>query len=204
MPKDRLKHVLQVAAGGKIAHAELARELAGVLSEWPAELSENARQPFEALLEKSLSQTDETTRDFVAAQLSGHIAPPFFERLFGNAPVKGPVQDTDDEQSLVNLARAGSEQFLFVFANTFRLSPEISHAILRDGSGKSLAVLCKGARARRATYSALAVLASRVRPAGRWEEKLVLYDEVPRESAEVQLATWRREAKTRSASIGAR
>jgi len=65
-PKERLKHVLEVAAGGEIAHEELARELCGILAEWPEGFGENTRVPFESLLEKVLGQLSEEARDRVA------------------------------------------------------------------------------------------------------------------------------------------
>jgi hypothetical protein len=96
-----------------------------------------------------------------------------------------------DEDALVLEARRSGEAFRAHFARGIGLSDDIADEILRDESGQALAIACKGAHARRATFSALAVLADPARAIEDSYMRLASYDAVPLGAAEHMLAHWR-------------
>jgi len=207
-PKDRLMHLLKLAAEGDGARARLVHELCEALIDWPREYPSAARLPFETLLEKTIREADSKTRAAVADTVARHPDAPIIllNQLFFAASVEmrdhivarndggagratGPADF--DENALVEAARQSDGAFPAHFARGLGISDEIAEEVLYDGSGQSLAIVCKGAHARRATFSALAVLAI---PPGLVEgsyERLASYDAVPLGAAEHMLAYWR-------------
>ena len=65
-PKERLMHLLNLAAEGESARPQLVQELSEILIEWPREYAPAARVPFEALLDKTIREADAHTRQAVA------------------------------------------------------------------------------------------------------------------------------------------
>src|SRR5215469_16850911 len=65
-PKERLLHLLKLAAEGEGARAQLVHELCEVLVDWPREYPPAARLPFETLLEKTIRAADARTQASVA------------------------------------------------------------------------------------------------------------------------------------------
>jgi hypothetical protein len=213
-PRERLCRLVELAADTDIAarHA-LVDGLADLLLDWPDSYPAEMRQPFEALLEKSL-------RDVAPASRAA-LAERFIERadtpvnllnllVFDAAPdaksvilirnaltheVRSGVAQTTTDAALLAAVRASpAETMPGIVASQFEIPPEISAQNLADQSGWMLATLCKGAGLRRATFSALAVLA---RPNAAPDEsyrRLAVYDAVPPDGAAALLAFWREQS----------
>jgi len=217
-PKERLMHLLKLAAEGERARSRLVHELSEILIEWPREYAPHARLPFEALLDKTLREADAETRQAVAEAVAHRPDAPtgLLNQLFFGAseetrariikrndgtPDRSAGPADFDEDALIDAARQSRELFPSDFAKGTGLSGEIADEVLRDESGRSLAIVCKGAHARRATFSALAALTD---PAHGIEDsyvRLANYDAVPLGAAERMLAHWRaQDWATRSGS----
>src|SRR5512142_2424448 len=65
-PKERLSHLLELAAKGKAQRAALADEVAGLLLDWPTQYPPAMRASFEALLEKIAREVDVAGRRTLA------------------------------------------------------------------------------------------------------------------------------------------
>src|SRR5262249_11780011 len=96
-----------------------------------------------------------------------------------------------DEDALVATARRSRDDFPAHFARGTGLSREVADQVLHDESGQSLAIVCKGAHARRTTFSALAVFSDPARAIKDSYKRLASYDAVPLGAAEHMLAHWR-------------
>ncbi len=192
--KDRLKRVVEAAAEGRIGHPELARELSDILLEWPPENDRETRRPFEMLLTKTLDQIDGETGEAIRVRPFPQSGVP------GAGAVRGNTREGAefDEELLIKRARGGSAGFVSAFADALHVSPEISVDILRDVSGQLLAIALKGARARQATFSALAVLAFRSRSRENIIKRLAMYESMPQDEAERRLAAWQRTSQSGS------
>src|SRR5665213_3107196 len=70
-PRERLNHLLELAAQGPAGRAALLGELADLLLDWPADYALAMRAPFEALFEKTAREVDAQTRVDVARRLEG-------------------------------------------------------------------------------------------------------------------------------------
>jgi hypothetical protein len=207
-PKERLMHLLKLAAEGESARSQLVQELSEILIEWPREYAPAARLPFEVLLDKTIREADGETRQAVADAVALRADAPigllnqlFFaaseearQRIIARndgAPERSAGPADFDEDALIDTARRARELFPSQFARGTGLSREIADEVLRDESGRALAIVCKGAHARRATFSALAIL---THPARAIEDSYMLlanYDAVPPGAAEHMLAHWR-------------
>jgi hypothetical protein len=206
--KERLMHLLKLAAEGESARAQLVQDLSAILIDWPSEYAQTARLPFETLLEKTIREADAGTSaqvaDLFARRRDTSVV--LLNRLFFAAsaetrdrivarndgvPERAAGPADFDEDALVLEARCSGETFPAHFARGVGLSDDIAEEILRDESGRALAIACKGAHARRATFSALAVLTDASRAIDDSYTRLASYDAVPLGAAEHMLAHWR-------------
>ncbi len=210
-PKERLTHLLELAARGGAARAMLVHELADILLDWPPEYSVSAKLPFEALLERALREVTRDTRSALAIRFAQRSDAPvevlnelFFSasatvkdeiisRNAGDATQEGASPEFDEELML-DLARSERTQFVPALASALGVLPPTAADIIGDISGQSLAIACKGAHAGRATFSALAVLCDKTRAAEDSYLRLAAYDGIPLSAAERMLASWRNHA----------
>ena len=213
--------LLKLAAEGQGARAKLLQELSEILIDWPDEYAPDARGPFEALLEKTLRAADAATRASVAAAIARRSDAPvgLLNQLFfaasaetrdrivarNDAPPERASGSADfDEDALIAAARRSSDAFRSHFSSGVGLSGDIATEVLSDESAQSLAIVLKGAHARRSTFSALAVIVSRACPVEASYARLASYDGVPLGAAERMLACWRsREWPNRASSRNA-
>jgi len=210
-PKERLSYLLELAAQGDGARAQLAQEISDVLLSWPPEYPESARPPFETLLEKTLRDIDRPTRVAIAARFARRADTPvtllnqlFFaatpemkdEIVARNADEETPNTEPAgiDEDSLLAVARNAGGRFSAGLAHALGIAADTANEILLDKSGQALAIACKGAHTGRATFSALAVLCDRSRAAEDSYLRLASYDAVPQSAAERMLTFWRAQA----------
>src|SRR5579871_6242416 len=75
-PMERLSNMLELAAQGDGARAQLAQEISDILLNWPPDYPASARPPFETLLEKTLRDVDRSTRVAIAARFARHSVAP--------------------------------------------------------------------------------------------------------------------------------
>ncbi len=75
-PKERLTHLLELAASGAAERSTLAGELADLLLDWPAQYPAAMRATFEALLEKIAREMDADGRAALAARFEGRGGAP--------------------------------------------------------------------------------------------------------------------------------
>ena len=207
-PKERLSRLLELAAQGEAARSTLAHELSDILLGWPAEYTEAAKLPFEALLEKTLREVDAKTRAEIAMRFGKRldVGIDILNELFfaATAEMKDHIIERNsgghghedagpefNEGSLIASARSDRGGLVAALASALCVLPHTAAAILQDISGRSLAIACKGAHATRATFSALAVLCDRTRAAEDSYLRLAGFDDVPLSAAERILATWR-------------
>ncbi|HWA91863.1 MAG TPA: hypothetical protein VG889_17625 [Rhizomicrobium sp.] len=201
--RERLNHLLELAAQGEAGRAGLLDDLADLLTDWPADYAQAMRGPFEALFEKTAREAGRGTRARLAARLAFHDELPvalingFF--LDADAATRAHILkrnaalDDDDGEpqpaaadaaSLVAAARRTMNgAFAEIFAGHLSLPRETARAILGDATGEALAVACKGAGIDRAACSALALLAGGTVPAD--------YDAVPPDAARRLVRYWR-------------
>jgi len=110
-------------------------------------------------------------------------------------------EKTADETPLIEAARVTrGVDFTQAFGRCLRIPVSTAQRIVDDTTGNALAVACKGAHLRRATYSALALLTAaelRSDPSLRYS-RLSSFDEIPETGAEGLLAYWRRPRENRA------
>ncbi len=209
--KQRLTHLIELATtDAPETRRMLAVELCDLLIDWPPHYPAAMREPFEALLEKTVRIIDyETRRALIAKLASRHETPVtllnefYFDApddtrdaiVLRNALMDGagatPASHTD-EAALVTAARSKQpDQFTEAFASLLGIARNTADRILHDHSGRALAVACKGAHLGRATFSALAVLSEAGMPLNAARERLSSFDSVPLTGAERLLDYWR-------------
>lgn len=212
--RERLERLIELAGESTPEKQRaLAFELCDLLTDWPPRYPAAMREPFEALLEKVLRRLDGTTRRMIAARLATHpdTAIALLNEFYLDMPEEAragilarnaasaspPSSDTEtgDDAPLIDAARhmRGSE-LATAFARFLGVPPVTAQRILEDTSGNALAVACKGARIRRATYSVLALLSLpdiRANPGIRYA-RLSAYDDIPQTGAHTMLDFWRR------------
>ena len=212
--RENLSRLIELATKESVEDRRaLARELCDLLLDWPARYPQAMREPFEALLEKTLRMIDAQTRETLAWRIAERDDAPLAllnEFYFGagaqlraailmrNARANGDSahdpEPADLEQaslgaSLVEAARtAPQEKFVSSMAVLCGVDGDIAERILRDASGEGLAVLARGAHLGRAAYSALALLTG---TASDPDRKLGIFDGVPQAGAEALLQFWR-------------
>jgi len=204
-PRERLNHLLALAAQGPAGRAALLNDLADLLLDWPADYALAMRAPFEALFEKTAREVDAATRVSVASRLDGHAELPvsLLNEFFLDAPctlrarilAMNDVLESEpgnsakiDAATIVDAARTLNGAFPERFADLLALPRIAVQDILNDASGQSLAVACRGAGLDRATFSAIALLTSH---GANTAERLSAYDQVPQAAAERLTEFWR-------------
>jgi hypothetical protein len=204
-PKERLSHLLELAAQGPQQRAALAGEVADLLLDWPAQYPGAMRVTFEALLEKIAREMDISARSALAVRFEESSDAPLtlLNEFFLGAPPAmkdailarndagtGAVFAQIDEQALLATARARGD-FAAAMARHAGIPEATAAEIMYDNSGRALASLCKGAGFSRATFSALALLIGPARGAHENFTLLSVYDRVPANGAARLLAVWR-------------
>lgn len=208
-PKESLTQLLELAAKGSTGRPALAQKLADILLDWPVTYPESARLPFEALLEKTVRETDHETRAGVAQRFSTspHASVDLLNELFFEAPADAkdaiiarnaspeePDEIRDcaiDQTRLVEALRNDRSSIPQTLGEAVGLPSGVTDAALGDPSARALAVLCKGAHLSRATFSAIAILFDRARAAEDSYLRLATFDVVPASAARTMLAYWR-------------
>jgi hypothetical protein len=209
-PKERLTHLLELAARGEPARPALARTLCDILLDWPADYSDAVRLPFEALLEKALREVDRNIRAEIAARFAQRTDAPLeiLNELFFAAPpemkdaivarnAEGAGNDNDrpcsvDANALIGVIRHRAWEFPETFAQALDLPRTTVDEIMRDASVQALAVACKGVGLERAAFSTIAVLTDKTRAAEDSYLRLAVYDTIPQGAAARLLTYWRK------------
>lgn len=183
---------------------ELAVELCDLLLDWPANYPPSMREPFEALLEKTMRLIDRDTRHTLIARIAGTsgVKREFLNEFFFDASpeLRGEIlaRNSDcethdavavDETEVVKAARMGDE-FNDAFAAALGIASETAARIVGDASAQSLALAIKGAHLSRATFSALVLLACPGKPSDL-ETRLAAYDDADTHIASAMLTYWR-------------
>ena len=215
--RDRLTRLVDLATqeSGATRYA-LVSELAELLLDWPSSYPSPMREPFESLLERAIRDVNSETRRELAERFVGSTEMPVstlnllvFDAspetrhaiLLRNAASAGTrssvIELAVNEVALVAAIRkAAREHKAGILACRFGIDDEKAAQILEETSGAMLAVLCKGAGVRRATFSALAVLALPAATADENYRRLAAYDSVAEEGAAAILQQWRAQART--------
>jgi hypothetical protein len=207
--KQRLDRLIELASrDGLRARRALVGEIADLLIDWPHNYPSGMREPFEALFERAIREVDAGTREVMAGKLANADMAPLsiLHGLLPDAPAAarntilsryadvrdGTIRIGVNEATLLPAARSASEaELVQVLAARFRIATEIAARIVGDKSAFLLAVLCKGARVSRATFSALTLATA---PSASTEEnycRLAIYDDVSEHDARGMLAYWR-------------
>ncbi|HVE05533.1 MAG TPA: hypothetical protein VNB30_15880 [Rhizomicrobium sp.] len=200
--KERLSHLLELAAKGTAERAALAGEVADLLHDWPSAYPAQMRAGFEALLEKIAREVDEPARRALARRFeqSGDAPLSLLNELFlassatmqddilrrNDAHAAG-VLATIDGAMLVSAARKRGD-FPAALARAARLSRAMAGEIMRDASGRALAVVAKGGGLERPLHSAICIL---MLPAPNIFAALTMFDRVPQNGAAHLLSAWR-------------
>jgi hypothetical protein len=213
-PRERLSKLVELAAETDLAaRRALVDGLADLLLDWPAAYPSAMREPFEVLLEKSLRNVEPGLRGELAERFVGRTDTPLhllnllvFDAapeikcaiLLRNALARearsgaGAASEFTGEATLLAAARASLPDVLpGTLASRLAIAPDIAAQILLDASGWMLATLCKGAGFRRATFSALAMLAHADASPDESYRRLAAYDAVPLDGASALVAFWR-------------
>jgi hypothetical protein len=204
-PKEHLAYLVELAAEPG-ERRELVRELAELLTAWPADYPIEARPAFAALLARVEHDIDPDARHELAVKLADCADAPLAllnEFFFDLPPAShGKVLARDaliateptarvNEAALVAAARAKrGTDFAHVFAATFGIDSLTAMEILQDARGTGMAIVCRGTGLSRAAFSTLAVLT----PRGDVTARLAAFDTVPEKGAAALLAFWRRQA----------
>jgi hypothetical protein len=200
--KERLSHLLELAAKGAAERAALAGEVADLLHDWPPAYPAVMRASFEALLEKIAREVDETGRRDLARRFeaSGDAPLSLLNELFlsSSDAMRDEILRRNDAHAsdaaasidgATLLAAARKQGDLAVaLARAAAIPRSVAAKIMADASGRALAVVVKGAGLERPFYSAICVL---VIPAPQLFAALAAYDRVPPNGATHLLAFWR-------------
>jgi hypothetical protein len=208
---DRLNRLIVLASDNAPANRRtLAMELCDLLLDWPQHYPPAMREPFEALLEKTVRLIDEQTRRVLIAKLAPHAQTPLLllNEFYFDAPAEtreaivlrnALLQDhtppdvaATDEKQVVAAARSKTNgEFTASFAAMLGIETATAKHILQDRTGRALAIACKGAHLARATFSALALLTEAGTAPDETRERLSSFDTVPLTGAERLLDFWR-------------
>jgi Uncharacterised protein conserved in bacteria (DUF2336) len=182
----------------------LAIELCDLLLAWPTNYPATMREPFEALLEKTVRLIDRDTRNTLIARIATApgVRREFLNEFFFDASPElrgeilsrnGDCETRDDiavdEAAVVKAARGGDE-FHDAFATALGIASETAARIAGDASAQSLALAAKGAHLSRATFSALVLLVCPGKPSDI-ETRLAAYDTADEHVAAAMLTYWR-------------
>lgn len=172
--RERLNHLLELAARGPEGRGLLLDELGDLLTDWPADYAQAMRGPFETLFEKTAREAEPEARARLAERFAADPGFPvaLLNELYLDAPQAARAQilkrnealsgDGEppklvDSQALVAAARGTvNGAFAGIFAGALILREGLAREILRDA--EAFAVACKGAGLDRAAYSAVALL----------------------------------------------
>ncbi|HEY1836064.1 MAG TPA: DUF2336 domain-containing protein [Rhizomicrobium sp.] len=183
---------------------ELAVELCDLLLDWPSNYPAWIREPFEALLEKTVHLIDRDTRHALIARIAHApgVTREFLNEFFFDASpeLRGEILARNgdcesrslpgiEESALVDAARR-TDDFTDSFASHFGVAREIAARIVSDASAQSLALASKGAHLSRATFSALVLLVCPGKPSDI-ETRLAAFDTVDVGTAAAMLTYWR-------------
>ena len=208
--KERLSRLIELASDGAPENRRvLALDLCDLLLDWPQHYPAPMREPFEALLEKTVRAIDEETRRALAQKLAPRTETPlpllnefYFDTpaetrdaiVLRNALLDGehPIPECPaDEAELVSAARSQpAGEFKDAFARMLGIEPKTAEQILHDHSGRALAIACKGAHLGRAAFSALTVLTEPGNAPEQTRERLSSFDSIPLTGAERLLSYW--------------
>lgn len=204
-PKERLSHLLELAAQGPEQRAALAGEVADLLLDWPAQYPGAMRDTFEALLQKIAREMKYGARIQLAARFEGRsdASLALLNELFlaASTDMKDVILTRNaaagdsgfvsiDDGALLDAARA-RQDLAEALTRATGVPQAIAAEITVDTSGRSLVTVCKGANVNRATYSALIVLAGPARSPEDNFPLLQVFDRVPASGAARLLAFWR-------------
>ena len=182
----------------------LAIELCDLLLAWPTNYPPAMREPFEALLEKTVRLIDRDTRNTLIGRIAStpgvkrEFLNEFFfdaspelrsEILARNSDCETHDSIAVDETDVVKAARLGDE-FNDAFAAALRIASETAARIVGDASAQSLALAAKGAHLSRATFSALVLLMCPGKPSDI-ETRLAAYEATDARIASAMLTYWR-------------
>lgn len=198
--KERLSHLLELAAKGSAERAALAGEVADLLHDWPSAYPAAMRTSFEALLEKIAREVDESGRRELARRFeaSGDAPLSLLNELFlsssqamkdeilrrNDAHASGANASIDGAMLLAAARKRGN--FPAVLARAAVIPRSVAALIMADASGRALSVVVKGAGLERPFYSAICVLTMTAPFAA-----LPTYDRVPQNGAANLFAFWR-------------
>ncbi|MEI9887003.1 MAG: hypothetical protein WDN08_10990 [Rhizomicrobium sp.] len=213
-PKERLCHLLELAAQGPSERAALAGEVADLLLDWPAQYPQPMRSTFSALLEKIVREMEAPSSAALAARFEGRddfplsLLDEFF--LCGSPIMKDAIlarHDAEgaaepialDSAALLGAARAGGD-FAAALAHIAGIPHALAGQILNDESARALAALCKGGGVARASFSAMAILAGPTRSVHENFAMLAVFDRVPENGARRLLALWRARSEPQHAA----
>jgi hypothetical protein len=214
--RERLTRLVELAGQeGFEARRALAGELADLLLAWPSIYPRGMREPFEALLEKTMRDIGPAERAALADRFVADEDMPLsilnllvFDAgpetrdaiLLRNGSEREPsamiVRIPVNEAALLAAARGtASDGLPAVLAVRLGIPLEIAQAVLADSSATMLAVLCKGANLRRQTFSGLAVIAKSDASAETSYGRLAAFDDISETGARALLAVWREEVR---------
>ncbi|HJW42107.1 MAG TPA: hypothetical protein VJ476_12905 [Rhizomicrobium sp.] len=204
-PKERLSHLLELAAQGAGERAHLADEVADLLLDWPAQYPQAMRATFVALLEKIVREMAGASCAVLAARFRDRDDFPLslLNEFFLFAPeamkdailhrndVQAPVDcDGIDADALLTAAR-GAKDFAGTLAHLAAVPHAVAAAMLNDPSARGLAALARATGINRATFSAMALLAGPARSVHENFAMLTVFDTVPQNGARHLMAFWR-------------
>jgi len=204
-PKERLSHLLELAAQGASERAHLADEVADLLLDWPVQYPEAMRATFVALLEKIVREMAGPNRAVLAARFRDRDDFPlsllneFF--LYAPVPMKDAILQRNDAEgavdctgvdagALLHSARTAGD-FAQTMAHLAGLPCSVAAAMLSDPSARGLAVLARATGVNRATFSAMAILAGPARSVHENFAMLEVFDAVPQNGARHLVTFWR-------------
>ena len=201
-PKERLSHLLELAAKGKEQRAALADEVAGLLLGWPQQYSPAMRASFEALLEKIAREVDVAGRRKLAERFvrAGDASLSLLNELFLAAPetMKRDILRRNDahaigsvtgiDGSALLVAARARRNFAADLAHLAAIPRCIAEEILDDHSCLALAVVAKGGGLPRPFFSAIAILTI---ASPDDVASLSQFESVPTNGAANLLAFWR-------------
>ncbi|MGN6515042.1 MAG: DUF2336 domain-containing protein [Rhizomicrobium sp.] len=212
--KERLTHLIELATKDAPENRRLlATELCDLLLDWPSHYPAQMREPFEALLEKTVRSIDADTRRALAERIGareGVPLPVLNEFYFDAAPdtrdaivlrnalledgKSHEVAGADETQIVAAARKTANGKFSESFAQLLGIEPVVAQNILHDRSGRALAIACKGAHMTRAAFSALTLLTETNAAPDETRERLSSFDSVPLTGAERLLDYWRSRA----------
>jgi len=178
----RLSQLLELAEQGPTLRAALAEEVAELLTAWPANYPPQMRAICETLLARAARDADAETRTKLRLRLKAD--PELAARVL---PREAPGR------ALISAAR-GNAKVGEKLAQVLGVAARVADDILRDASGRSLAVAAKAAHLGRSDFSALALLCHPQKAkSGRTTTYAMLdiYDAVAATEANRALRTWR-------------